>query len=161
LPDRRITLDWNNLVLDVGGGANPHGNIQIDLKPEISDKHHRWKSVPPTVYADAHHLPFRDSVFNRVLCLHIIEHLTCPFHALLEVRRVLKHKGTLRIEVPNPKEWNHERKEHLYSWHPDTLQNIVRETNFRLVKYHSGGRNHSVECMKVESNNQTGTIEDS
>jgi len=148
MPDRRIPLDWNNLVLDVGSGAIPRGNVQVDLPPVESDKHHRRKSVPPTVYADVYYLPFKDCSFHRILCLHIIEHLRHPFMGLLEVKRVLKVKGTLRIEIPNPQMWNHERPEHLYSWHPDTFHNIVRETGFKLIRYHQGGRNQSIECLK-------------
>jgi len=148
MPDRRIPLDWNHLVLDIGSGAIPRGNIQVDLPPNESDKHHRSASVTPTIYADAHYLPFRANVIERVLCLHIIEHLKRPFDALLEVKRVLEENGTLRIEIPNPRLWNHERKEHLYSWHPDTFHNIVRETGFKLIKYHEGGRNQSIECIK-------------
>ena len=138
---------------DVGSGANPHGNIQIDLKSEESDKHHRRLSVKPTVYADAHYLPFKDETFNRVLCLHIIEHLKRPFDALLEVKRVLKKSGSLRVEIPNPREWLHERKEHLYSWHPDTFNNIIRETGYKFIQYHQGGRNHSIECIKPRNEN--------
>jgi len=156
MPDRRIPLDWNYLILDVGSGAIPRGNIQIDLPPLMSDEHHRSKSIAPTVYADANakHLPFRDNVFSRVVCIHIIEHLFSPYYTLLEVKRVLKPNGSLRIEIPNPKLWDHERKEHLYSWHPDTFHNIVRETGFKLVKYHQGGKNQSIECVKYEENNR-------
>ena len=166
--DRRLPspIDFGKIVLDIGSGANPHGNIQIDLYGEESDRHHIRKSVTPTMYASAEHLPFRDRVVDRVLCLHILEHLRRPFDALLDIWRVLKSSaplkkemtrgdfnrwtGSLRIEEPNPREWAHERREHLYSWHPDTFRNIVRETGFQTVIYHQGGRNHSIEAVKNE-----------
>ena len=166
LVDRRIPhpLECGFIMLDVGSGANPHGNVQIDLYGEESDKHHVRKSVAPTIYASAEHLPFRDEVIDRALCFHILEHLRRPFDALLDIRRVLKRSGhlskyksriifkrltgSIRIEEPNPREWAHERREHLYSWHPDTFHNIVRETGFETVIYHQGGRNHSIEAVK-------------
>ena len=135
-------------VLDVGSGARPFGNIQVDLPPEESDKHHQGKSVMPTMFADAHNLPLRGGVVDRVLLLHIIEHLEAPLYALRDVRRVLKPFGSVRIEIPNPQKWAHERKEHLYSWHPDTFHNIVRVAGFIRPQYHADTRNHSIEAVK-------------
>lgn len=150
LPDRRLPspLDYGKIIVDIGSGARPYGNIQLDIYPDRSDQHHRGETVEPTIIGDAHHLPLKDKVVHRILYLHILEHLKCPYYALLEAYRVLRGFGEIRVELPNPRLWEHERDEHLYSWHPDTFRNIVRETGFDTKLYHQGGRNHSVEAIK-------------
>ncbi|MEM2351978.1 MAG: class I SAM-dependent methyltransferase [Thermoproteota archaeon] len=47
-------------------------------------------------------LPFEDDFFDVVICLETLEHLTNPYYALMEMRRVLKNKGKLICSVPNP-----------------------------------------------------------
>lgn len=148
--DRRMPhpSECGKIVMDIGSGARPYGNIQLDLLPEESDKHHIGSTVLPTVVGDAHHLPFREKIADRMLYLHIIEHLRRPLDALEDGHRVLKNFGSIRIEIPNPRLWEHERDEHLYSWHPDTFHNIVNAAGFIIKRYHQGGKNHSIEAIK-------------
>lgn len=51
-------------------------------------------------------LPFADDSFDLVICLETIEHLTSPYYALMEMRRVLRTEGKLICSVPNPI-WGH------------------------------------------------------
>lgn len=51
-------------------------------------------------------LPFSDRSFDIVVCLETLEHLTDPYHALTEMRRVLRPEGRLICSVPNPL-WGH------------------------------------------------------
>ncbi|MEM2351596.1 MAG: class I SAM-dependent methyltransferase [Thermoproteota archaeon] len=46
-------------------------------------------------------LPFKDGVFDIVVCKDILEHVLEPVSVLLEVRRVLKDNGYVVISVPN------------------------------------------------------------
>ena len=149
MPDRRTPhpLESGKIVMDIGSGARPYGNIQVDLVPEESDKHHVGESILPTVFADAHHLPFRDKIADRILYLHIIEHLDHPAGALRDGKRVKKPFGSIRVEIPNPRLWEHERDEHIYSWHPDTFQNLMKYIGFRIKLYHQGGKNQSIEAI--------------
>jgi SAM-dependent methyltransferase len=45
------------------------------------------------VVGDAHHLPFREGVFDFVFSLAVFEHLRQPFEAANEIRRILKDGG--------------------------------------------------------------------
>jgi SAM-dependent methyltransferase len=45
-------------------------------------------------------LPFADSSFDRALCIVVLEHTPEPGLALQEIRRVLKHGGTVHLVVP-------------------------------------------------------------
>ena len=96
------------LALEVGAGGNPHygfrtfipvGYIPVFLdveppSPEVRKRGH-W------VVADAHMLPFRDSVFSLVVASHVLEHLDDPERALREIYRVLKPGGIAHVRVPN------------------------------------------------------------
>jgi len=53
------------------------------------------------VNIDVNPLPFPDGFFDLVIFTEIIEHLTNPFFALSEIRRVLKPGGWLLITTPN------------------------------------------------------------
>ncbi|MCX7804240.1 MAG: class I SAM-dependent methyltransferase [Planctomycetota bacterium] len=52
------------------------------------------------VVADVHMLPFRDAVFDFAVAQAILEHVTDPWKAVGEIRRVLKPGGLLYSEVP-------------------------------------------------------------
>lgn len=55
----------------------------------------------PTVVADAHNLPFRDSTFDGTYLSHILEHMIDPENVLEEVNRVVKAEKTITIVFPN------------------------------------------------------------
>lgn len=46
-------------------------------------------------------LKFQNDQFDAVICLEVFEHLQNPYHALLEIQRVLKPRGKLILSVPN------------------------------------------------------------
>lgn len=92
------------LILDVGCGHTPRGTVNVDLYTRRSghflrkDKFIRPKSTPNFVRADAHYLPFRNSIFPKVVTHHTLEHLDNPVKAIKEMLRVTKK--TLEIVVP-------------------------------------------------------------
>jgi SAM-dependent methyltransferase len=54
----------------------------------------------PDVQADAALLPFKNKVFEAVICAELLEHLPKPWQVLKEVHRVLKPGGALLISAP-------------------------------------------------------------
>lgn len=52
------------------------------------------------IQGDILHLPFRDGIFDKVLCLEVLEHVHNDEQALSELCRVLKVRGILMISVP-------------------------------------------------------------
>lgn len=77
------------LVLDVGCGANPRGDVNLDLS----------KTFPIDLIADLDaNLPFRDDSFDKAIAFHVLEHLKYPCHALLELVRVAR---LVEIRVPH------------------------------------------------------------
>lgn len=54
------------------------------------------------VRASAEHLPFKDGVFDTVLCTEVIEHLEDDHAGFSELARVLRRAGHLVLSVPVP-----------------------------------------------------------
>ncbi len=89
------------MILNVGCGGRAYdkasyfGDVRVDIK--------RFPTV--TVLMDAHFLAFKDSSFDRIVCFEVLEHLSSPFKALKEFRRVLKNDGDVILSVPNVWYW--------------------------------------------------------
>ena len=63
---------------------------------------------------DAHHLPFRDSTFDRVFAFNVFEHLADPKAAAREIHRVLKPGGRVIIHTAFLQSL-HEEPNHFYN----------------------------------------------
>jgi ubiquinone/menaquinone biosynthesis C-methylase UbiE len=100
--------------LDVGCGLRPTGDVNVDLYfgeytehiDALDKKLVVVSRVNNPVKADAHHLPFRDEVFEEVYSHHVLEHLDDPTKALAEMIRVAKRKVTFVV----PHRFNREQK---------------------------------------------------
>ena len=80
-------------ILDVGCGAHPIGDVNVDLMLEDSDQ--KWDQIPRCqnfVRADVRYLPFKSRCFDLVYCSHMLEHLEKPLEALRELKRVSRKK---------------------------------------------------------------------
>lgn len=81
--------------LEIGGGI---GNLEIPgedlIRVDIQGS--------PGVHlaADAHFLPFRDSVFSNLYLFDVLHHLECPLMFLAEAQRVLRPGGRLIMIEP-------------------------------------------------------------
>ena len=78
------------MILDVGCGGDPRGDVNCDLL--IKDSHEGWDQnpsrIPNFVRADVRYLPFRSGVFDVVYCSHVLEHLMDYNAGLKELLRV-------------------------------------------------------------------------
>lgn len=129
--------DKTPTILNIGSGRRPldgEYTVNLDLPPDDAEEHFRGVQKKPTVFGDAHHLPFRRFSFSLVTSFHCLEHLKRPFDSLLEVNRVLMDGGYVVIEVPDAKKVPNERREHLYSWTKWSLRNLYREAGFTKVR---------------------------
>jgi len=89
------------LILDVGCGDLPRGNVNVDrfVKRSI----HRSsdlnpKKIPNFILADSRYLPFRNACFRKVVSYQTIEHVPTPELMLYEMVRV----STRRVLVVCP-----------------------------------------------------------
>ncbi|MFX1464972.1 MAG: methyltransferase domain-containing protein [Promethearchaeota archaeon] len=84
------------MILDVGCGADPSGDINIDVTTEYENKNRNLRiKTSADVIADGNFLPFKDLCFDKVVSRHVIEHTKTPFRFLKELIRVCKKKVEL------------------------------------------------------------------
>jgi SAM-dependent methyltransferase len=81
-------------ILDVGCGIrkNP-GAIGIDRNPS--------SRADVLCDLDRYPYPFRDNAFDRLLAIHVIEHVADVVATMEEFHRLVKPGGTVRIETPH------------------------------------------------------------
>lgn len=87
-------------VLDIGGGTKrgsfkrPEGEGIEWIVLDNNLKHR------PDILADAQHLPIKDGVIRAIKCTEVLEYLSSPEQAVLELCRVLEPKGTMVVSMP-------------------------------------------------------------
>ena len=100
---------WN---LYIGGaGCTPAGYINLDLVAVAG----------VDVVGDAHRLPFRDAVFQRVECDAVIEHVERPERVLREIERVTTAGGFVHVVTPFCHPF-HEYPKDYHRFTPDALK---------------------------------------
>ena len=85
-------------LLDLGCGAQPYRDgfnrveryIGLDLPPNMR----------VDVYGDGIALPFREAMFDTVLCNEVLEHVAEPARLMAEAARVLRSGGVLLLTTP-------------------------------------------------------------
>jgi len=97
-------------TLEIGAGLGAHLKYEpgagsdyyaIDLRPELVDAMHSKYPVVTALVGDIQEgLPFDACFFDRVLGIHVLEHLSDLPRALDEVYRVLSPRGTLKVVIP-------------------------------------------------------------
>jgi ubiquinone/menaquinone biosynthesis C-methylase UbiE len=99
----------DNRILDVGCGEGYQASyivgrcaqlVGVDLSAErLKQAKNRVRNVD-LVCASSERLPFRPRIFDRVICLELLEHLNEPRKTILEIEYVLKDAGTFVVSVP-------------------------------------------------------------
>jgi 2-polyprenyl-3-methyl-5-hydroxy-6-metoxy-1,4-benzoquinol methylase len=152
-------LDKSDRILDLGCGSgvfikqlklrgycNVFG-LDINLQHIIFSS--KYTGSKKFVMADAVKIPFRDNMFDCVICAEVVEHLGSPRAALAEIAGVLKPCGLLFLTTPNSKSlfpliwslwkgwkgkiWRGEEL-HLSSFTPKSLNRLLKNCGFKLVK---------------------------
>ena len=93
-------------TLEIGSGLGEHLNaepefaradyVASELRPEMAAILRERHPAVEVVVADCQRpIPFPDASFDRVLAIHVLEHLPDLPAALAEIRRVLKPDGRL------------------------------------------------------------------
>ncbi len=99
-----------SVVLDVGCGDGTHygktfasvattyyGLEVSSIAAEIAQRN----GIQAQIHDLASPFPFRDAIFDNVICIEVLEHLFDPACVLNEIHRVLKPDGYVLLSVPN------------------------------------------------------------
>jgi len=98
LPREKSSIDQFFEVLDVGCGATPRGTVNVDRLVPNSERHIMdLHSIPNLVVADAEYLPFKDHVFDKTLCYHMMEHISSTKPVYKEFQRVTSKQIEVRV----------------------------------------------------------------
>ncbi|MFB0544682.1 MAG: methyltransferase domain-containing protein, partial [Asgard group archaeon] len=116
----------NAKVLDVGGGER-----QLSLPNFLNLDMTKNKYVD--VMADAHHFPFKDNMFDFIICEHLLEHARKPWIVIEDIHRILKQGGFVYVEVPFTTPY-HGRPHHYFNMSREGVE-VLRE---KLHKVKSG-----------------------
>jgi SAM-dependent methyltransferase len=96
-------------TLEIGAGLGEHigwepdtdGYVAVELREKMAAALRRAHPGVEVVVADCQRrLPFPDASFDRVLAIHVLEHLPNLPAALAEVERVLRPNGRFLVVVP-------------------------------------------------------------
>ncbi|MCS7123366.1 MAG: class I SAM-dependent methyltransferase [Candidatus Aenigmarchaeota archaeon] len=101
-----IKINKKDKILDVGCFDGSRVNYLNKIIPNIAigidiDKKalltHRFENL---ICADLLNLPFKKSVFNKVICAEVLEHVENDDIALKNIKHVLKRNGLLFLSTP-------------------------------------------------------------
>ena len=97
-------------TLEIGAGLGEHLRYEdlsrqeyyaVELREELREAiHERYPSVEAIVADCQERLPFNDAYFDRVLAVHVLEHLSDLPRALDEIQRVLDPGGRFHAVIP-------------------------------------------------------------
>lgn len=97
-------------TLGIGAGLGGHLEFEdlsiqeyyaLELRLEMAERLRQRYPQCRTIVGDCQqHLPFPDNFFDRVLAIHVLEHLPNLPAALIEIRRVLRPTGQLCVVIP-------------------------------------------------------------
>lgn len=123
------------MVLDVGCGKHKRGTIGIDYS----------KDSEADIIADAHFLPFKDEIFDKVISITVLEHSPNPLVFLKEQYRILKYNGKVELITDNAQyyKWSvlrfrgkkHEdyHKDHYMIFFPKNVQRLFERAGFKVT----------------------------
>ncbi|MDR1080040.1 MAG: class I SAM-dependent methyltransferase [Deltaproteobacteria bacterium] len=104
-------------TLEIGAGLGEHLNWEkrseqeyhlLDLRQELCDRiNQRFPGAHAFVGDCQERLPFDDGYFDRIIAIHVLEHLPDLPRALKEFRRLLKPGGRLSAVIPCEGAWAH------------------------------------------------------
>ncbi len=128
------------MKLDVGCGESPRGDVNCDIyknwNPEIRDQRKAYyvdtKKIPNFVLCDTHYLPFKDDLFTKVFCIHVLEHCRNPIKVLRELKRV--SNGKIIVEVPHRYYRGAKMSHHHHLFNVSWFRKVLKSLNLNDCK---------------------------
>jgi len=133
------------VILNIGCGGSAKFTNPCDIWGDVNaDQVKPTRKIPNFVLCDAHYLPFKQNVFDTVLLLEVLEHLTNPIQALQQIRSVLCTHGRLILSTPNSlfilkilqaikRGFYVVARGHIYIWGQFELHQLLRKCGFNSI----------------------------
>jgi len=119
-------------VLEIGNGRK---NRRGRFRPPL-EKVDAWIYLDlendrrPHLQSDVEQLPLGNAIFDTVVCLEVLEYVTRPKEALLEMKRVLKSTGKVILSTPFMHRADTSHDYWRFSEHG--LQHLLKEAGFNM-----------------------------
>ena len=131
------------LTLDVGCGSRPYEKTFFSGARRYVGTDYLTDRSRPEIVCGAQELPFRDSVFDTVVCTEVLEHVPDPGLALREIRRVIKPSGSLILSTPMY--WPRHEVPHDYFRYPyDGLLRLLGESGWEPENLFNRGSSYAM-----------------
>jgi len=119
----------SNRVLDVGCGKKPYKAlfpnaffyVGIDISSILAD-----------VKGVGEYMPFRNKIFDTIICTQMLEHVENPIKVLEELNRVMTDNGVLILSTHGFWVEGHERTDY-WRWTLQGLNKIFKEAGFNII----------------------------
>ncbi len=131
------------IVLDLGCGSGRYTErltqraeqtVGLDVRMEnLLRLKKRNTNVSPVCASAEYRLPFRDSIFDFILCTEVLEHLTGDVDALKEIGRVLQKNGELLISVPMSPPVYHDSAHKRDGYSLNKLESLLEKNGFEIT----------------------------
>ena len=127
------------------------GITALDYNPLRISRALEKQLVKDAHVASLQDAPFTDSMFDIVLCNHVLEHIDLYSKALSEIFRILKPGGLLIVGVPNEgcflarlrnnvlQKSILKNTDHVNFFRSETIINALRNTGFNIVRTYCEG----------------------
>ena len=128
-------------ILDIGGGSfykslsKSNWSSYFVLEPD-------YKSLPKndhidkvfSISADASTAPIKDSTFDTVMIIQVLQFIFEPIKVISEVSRILKRNGKIIIQVPQSGNL-HGVPHHFYNFTRFWLERVLIQNQFKIIEY--------------------------
>ncbi len=145
-----------NRILDIGCGSGFLAGLIRKQLPDIEihgvdfsiEALKRCKNQSQVYCVDIEHsnIPFKDQVFDLIICSEVLEHLFQPEHVVAEIHRLLSIDGIGIITAPNFSFWRFRLQSlfgkvpiivshpgHYQAFNLEILRELINQFSFRIV----------------------------
>jgi len=128
---RTICAFAPGIVLEIGARTHYRGHEPFASAPSRWIKLDLDPRAMPQVVGSVYSMPFEANSVDTILCTQVIEHLTTPQAALVEMHRVLRKTGRLVLSAPQAWPLHMEPDDYFrYTGHGLTL--LLTNAGFRI-----------------------------
>ena len=124
----------NKSILEVGAGRCQYAYLFNKRNKyetcDLEDSFHT--GIDYDIVSSVYEIPRRDTSYDIVLMLQVLEHIEEPVRALKEINRILKEEGVLFLSVPQAA-GDHFEPYHYFNYTQYGLDSVLKRTGFEIM----------------------------